>query len=831
MSLFSDPTPAIGIPAPTDWRDCYPAWAAYGLIPLHAPGEQFTTARGVQVTASGKEPIHNNWQTIPTQRKSIGESKNETFNDIAHEIERGRNIGLVVPDGTICLDLDDPRYIDTVLSLYPDSPAQLTQSGGLHLFFRINPGEEFIATRKAEIDGIPFDIRSAGRSQIVCYPSTGLKGKYHWLRPLPIDYDSLPLRPDSLLKYIASTGGNNTGTKVVHQEYGPMPVNPDKVAESVYKPLKEIDSTLFNAIKSGNPLTRNVGGRNNRMIYAVGLILGMLTPSGEAPSPLLPFAILYDSIRADTSGDASNPPPSLEELWSACCRLCDQETAKWLERREIVFAVNTVAQQQKQALEDKAEKKVKSLAEKLNVNTEQLKKQAILYLPNGRHYYVLDERIGGYAGPTSSNGLLQRISEGCPSLFNTADIYDVSPQGQMSMRPVSFIVRDYGKPVTRIDRLAGLDVPIYDVRSETMTMGVWALRELEPEYNEQIDEWLKLLGKDDYNALAQWLATLTITHRPNSCLYIKGPKAIGKSLLVDGLARLWGRKATRYRDVMARFNDSFLNCPLVHLDEGLSDHTDSLRFREFISEVEHVIETKGQPQFTLRGSARVIVTANNVNALKINEPLNTDDIDAISSRIAWISTDHEAASYLKKLHGRQTTEHWVEEDQIAKHALWLKETVQVETEGHENRFLVPGEYHPEKMHMLRTHRSNSTLFEVVAGYVVDAATAHANKRQHVKYDEGMVFIRGTVAVRWKGLAEHWRMNEGTFGKLPSPKDASGSLKIFSREEEVSWRTAMGPRKFYLIDYELLMDEVERIAPIELLKTIEDFLADSVDEQK
>ena len=817
MSIFNQP--AQQAQPTTDWRTCYPAWAAIGLIPLH-PAAGNTT---------GKEPVYDQWTTIPARRKAIGESKDETFNDIAHEIERGRNIGLVVPEGTICLDLDNPDLLNTVLSLYPTAAAQLTQGGGVHLFFRVLPGEEFTATRKAEIDGIEYDIRSAERSQVACYPSLGLKGRYTWLRYLPVDKDDLPLRPDSLLKYLATntTQGN---APVVHQHYGPMPLNPVKPENKQLKPIKQIDNALYGRITKGRPLTMGVGGRNNEMIRAVGMILGTCTPPGEAPSPELPFAALLPSIVADTTGDTSNPPPTTAELWSACCRLCDQETAKWFERQSLISVVAKAAHEIRQLEEAKSDEVAAKISEKLNVNPEELKKQAILYLPNGRHYYVLDERVGGYAGPVSGNGLLQRITEGCPSLFNSADIYDVSPQGIMSMRPVHFIIRDYGKPVTRIDRLAGLTVPQYDKHAETMTMGVWQLKELTPEFNEQIDTWLKLLGKEDYNALAQWLATVCEVNRPNSCLYIKGPKAIGKSLLVDGLARLWGRKATRYRDVMARFNDSFLNCPLVHLDEGLSDRTDSLRFREFISEVEHVIESKGQPQYTLRGSARVIVTSNNVNALKINEALNTDDIDAISSRIMWVSTDHEAATYLKRLKGRRTTEEWVENDLIAKHVLWLKENTEVQIEGHENRFMVPGVYHPEKMHMLRTHRSNSTLFEVVASYVIDAASAHLNNRQVMKYEEGVLFTEGTVAIRWKGLSEYWRLHETRFGKVISPRDASESLKIFSRESEKSKRTSLGPRKFYIADYELLMDEIERLAPIELIKDIEDFIADSVDDR-
>lgn len=828
MGIFSDNTPTQTAPAPVvKWQDCYPKWAAYGLIPLHAPGEQYSTASGELKTAQGKEPVNPTWQRLPAARIAAMEGTLETFKDIAHEIERGRNIGLVIPADTVCLDMDNPALRDAVLSLYPDAPAQLSPRGGVHLFFRVSGGEEFKATAKAEVDGIEYDIRSAGRAQVACYPSRTAHGVYSWLRPLPLDHSSLPLRPDSLLKYLATA---SSGTNVVHQTYGPMPVNPAAPNKDTYAVLKELDKQLYTAIAKQTALGNKVGGRNNAMVRAVGMFLGTCRDRAVAPTPEPAFAALLPCILADTSGDASNPPPSPAELWSACCRLCDQELAKWLASQTLLAAVNQDLNRQRQADEDKQKELQRSLAERLNVAPAELKKQAILYLDNGRHYYVLDEKTGAYVGPTSSNGLLQRITEGASGLFNQTDIYEISPQGGVTMRPVHFILRDFGKPVTRIDRLAGLQHPLYDKRTETMIMGVWKPRDLVPEFHPQIDQWLKLLGGEDYAHLADWIATLTDTERPNSCLYLKGPATIGKNLLVDGLARLWGRKAVRYRDVMARFNDSFLKSPLVHLDEGITDRTDSLRFREFISETEHVIETKGQPQFTLQGAARVIVTANNVNALKISESLNTDDIDAISSRIMWISTGPLAASYLHELRGRKTTTAWVEDDLIAKHALWLKQNQVVTDHGHENRFLVPGAYHPEKLAMLRAHRGNAGIYEVIATYIMDAAMAHGKHVPFPQYQDGIRFVKGTVALRWKGIAEYWSLHEKQWGRLPNMHDVAYSLKIISKEIEVAVRTTLGPAKFWLADYDMLMDEIERIAPNELIKVIEDFLNLSIDDK-
>ncbi len=818
MSIFKDSL-AASTPVPTDWRELYPAWAAVGLIPLQRPGDGNT----------GKEPIHNNWTAIIEARLKAKEGKDETFSDVLHELERGRNLGLVIPPGTICLDYDDPATADSVLQLYPDAPAQVTQKGGVHLWFRIKPGEEFKGTVKLAIDGLIFDIRAAGRNQVAVFPSTGLLGKYRWLRPLPADISSLPLRPEGCTQALA-TGQKASPAAMVDVSFGAMP---DTSRGGIAAPTKEeikqirnINPHLADKIKNPSPIGA-IKGRNNALLSAVGTCFAALYDFNNPPSALGPFRMLRACVLSYDNPDPSNPPPSLVELWSMTCRVGRDELNKWFELQGIMQAVNYWKIQRLKQTEQVEKEAIAEATKDLGITPEQLKKQALLFMADGRHYYVFNEKLGGYSGPVAANGLLQRITEGCPNLFNPADIYTTSPQGIVNMRLPHFLLRDFGKPVTRVDRVAGQGLPTYDAGTETMTAGVWALRDLEPRRDPYIEGWLNLLGGEDKEQLLDWLATITRTDRPNSCLYIKGPKAIGKSLLVDGLARLWGRKATRYRDVMARFNDSFVRSPLVHLDEGLSDKTDSLRFREFISENEHVIETKGQPQYTLRGCARCVVTSNNVNALKIYESLNTDDIEAISCRVTWVSTKEKAAVFLRQVQGRSTTTSWVEEDLIARHVLWLAET-RVIKENSENRFLVPGVYHPEKLQMLREFRSNGSVFEVLAQYLIDCASMP--KGQHYRQYSGIMFSEGTMAVNRKGLVEYWEGKEKEYGQMPSPRDAKASLRIMSLDVEKSKRTLHGPRKFHIIDYDLLMDEVERLIPDSALKVVEHFLFVSPDDR-
>jgi hypothetical protein len=120
-------------------------------------------------------------------------------------------------------------------------------------------------------------------------------------------------------------------------------------------------------------------------------------------------------------------------------------------------------------------------------------------------------------------------------------------------------------------------------------------------FHGHIDRWLRALaGPEAYPQLAQWLASCMDLTRPAPCLYITGNLELGKTLLANGLASLWGVRAPgKMREVVSNFNQCLATCPLVFGDEGLPETISFDWFRESITSYCQRVNMKNLRQFDL----------------------------------------------------------------------------------------------------------------------------------------------------------------------------------------------------------------------------------------
>ena len=213
---------------------------------------------------------------------------------------------------------------------------------------------------------------------------------------------------------------------------------------------------------------------------------------------------------------------------------------------------------------------------------------------------------------------------------------------------------------------------------------------IEPVFHEEVDTWLRLLFGDRADVGLDWLATLGILTRPSAALYIQGEKGNGKGLLAEGCSAYFGGSFTTYDDIAGTgFNSSLKHCPVVFLDEKIGDNAarrGSGFFRSFIASSRHNLSEKNRPSATLIGCVRMIIAANNPDALRIKEKLTPEDEDAIGERIAHINISNTAGAYLRKLGGRPHTANWVRNEQtgepgeLCQYLAWLEA----------NREVIPG---------------------------------------------------------------------------------------------------------------------------------------------
>jgi len=218
------------------------------------------------------------------------------------------------------------------------------------------------------------------------------------------------------------------------------------------------------------------------------------------------------------------------------------------------------------------------------------------------------------------------------------------------------------------------------------------LRDLEPRFDERVETWLQLAAEDGKSedlvlALAYLLA---FKHGPTAALALIGPRSVGKKLIATGLAECVNTlQCCSGRVLVSRFNAELTKSPIIWIDEGLPKGKDGIdfadNFRNLVTGGKQRVEPKGKEPFEVAGVHRVLITANNYEAIaKLGEdaPRTQDDLDAISERLVVFQLQKRAADYL----GRIDTTGWIAGDNgapsqyvIARHLLWhLMNTVQWE---------------------------------------------------------------------------------------------------------------------------------------------------------
>jgi hypothetical protein len=175
----------------------------------------------------------------------------------------------------------------------------------------------------------------------------------------------------------------------------------------------------------------------------------------------------------------------------------------------------------------------------------------------------------------------------------------------------------------------------YDDKTRTLHYSTCPMREIEPRYVKEVDEWLTLW--ENASRLKDWLAVSMLISRPCAALYVEGTKGAGKSLIAMGVSRLWTEHGpSLLKNVIGSWNDDLLKCPIVFADEVLPDSLrrggNSGTLRSFIQETKRSLTVKHMPNRQMVGAARLILAANNESLLETDEHLTTEDIAAIAER-------------------------------------------------------------------------------------------------------------------------------------------------------------------------------------------------------
>lgn len=328
---------------------------------------------------------------------------------------------------------------------------------------------------------------------------------------------------------------------------------------------------------------------------------------------------------------------------------------------------------------------LQTYADMLDISRGRMKKRWIVQ--RDRTYYIF--RAGNYKCVSEAEMSNSAMTLLAPALRAGVDTQKITQQGVRQKTPIE-LVADYGVIARDVEVDLTAQVARYDESREVMIEAPTPIR-VKARRHEDVAEFLKVFGGQMHGRLLQWIAVITALAEPCAALYLEGPPGCGKSLLANGLGRIWSNRLTTLEEALGAFNEPLSRCPLVFGDERAPvDHRGRVRtddLREFIQARSRPFTRKYRPNATLVGCARLILAANNRNLIQTSEHLTPEDIEAIVSRIFYLRVPDTAVAYLKAL-PEGTTKRWVSENAMAEHALHLAESVAV---PRGNRFLVAGE--------------------------------------------------------------------------------------------------------------------------------------------
>lgn len=404
-------------------------------------------------------------------------------------------------------------------------------------------------------------------------------------------------------------------------------------------------------------------------------------------------------------------------------------------------------------------------ASQMECTVEQLSRRWVVQ--RGKSFYLLvgtlhedgtcheADYVGPFTNDDAANAARRELS---PATGAAGVVLDMITEKNTRAKTIHELVKDYGNVAIEaiIDLTA--DFSYYDPATRQFIEATAPLRDLDPRFDPQIDQWLRHMSGPQIVKLLEWLAACPQLTYPCAALYLEGMKGVGKTLLAVGASRLWSTNGpTELEQAFATFNEKLCHCPLAFADESVpTDSRGRLRtaeLRESIQARERSLKRKFMHVQPMKGAIRIVLAANNKDLIQTSENLTQHDVQALAERIVHIPVHEAAATYLAELKAAdpQITNRWVEGDLIARHILWLRANIKLNTS---NRFLVSGDSSELARTLTVNDRMKGACCNWLVAFLLDPTKLRAAAPKlatHVIVDNGRLLVNSQV------LVEQWEL--------------------------------------------------------------------------
>lgn len=474
------------------------------------------------------------------------------------------------------------------------------------------------------------------------------------------------------------------------REEGTKSQTTDWIKDALSKLVKPESKELFDRILKGESFAE-AGGRD-ATLQRVASIIAYVAPDRDPRE--LATEILYESLEKFEPEDAGKYTQQDRVEWAAEKIARAQEDARRdrvsNERHNQGLADVLLKQARSAPRRDQrlgpapqgayTDHEIDAFANQQNTVAANFAKRWIIQKGSNFYVYVNGDYQKPLDGAEFENSIHRDLSPAVANGFIQLDTLTV--KGEPRTKTAKEIMRDYCSVARTLIARIDLGYSYYDEDTQTFYEATCPIRPIQPQFNQEVDTWLRLLGAAKADKMLDWCATVTNLNRQSCALYLEGPPGTGKTLLSKGLAKLWQQRggATELIRVLGEWTTDLARCPLVVADEQIPNsfkgQRSSAELRNLIGNDSRTLTRKFAHNADLVGAIRLILSANNADMLVFEESLSQADLEAVAGRFLHIQGDTNAKAYLETV----DTHAWVDDDVIAKHALWLRD----------NRIVVPG---------------------------------------------------------------------------------------------------------------------------------------------
>ena len=705
------------------------------------------------------------------------------------------NIGIATgPSGLAVIDLDGPEGATTFNAIAPkerfiDLASRSGRSeGGYHLWFRV-PKDISISSKTNGI-GEKVDIKADG-GYIVAPPSLHKTGNRYSFYSDFVEPGELPPWLLELLlekQKTEKTSHVNAGLKISKEDLESLLAKARNSKKALHKLVEPLEKVI-----AGEAYAKP-GGRDDTTTRLVGSIVGQW--------PEVDPECVYKLFKSSISKlDQKDNPIDHDKIVSLVERfqspISSEEIGSII---EDAFGGKRTAPYTTEEVED--------FAKQAKVTLQHFSRRWIVRKGNSLYIWF----NGSYKGPFVEREFFDQCRKYLAPAMNWVKLWKLgtNKDGNVTFTPktVNELVHRYGTSADHIQIDLSAKHSFYDVTNHAIVEAPCPIRDLEPTYFNDIDQWLKNMCGDKLEYVEDWLATCMDLTRAAPALYLKGEKSRGKTFFANAIARLWSIEGpTKLVSAMSRFNSSIVRCPLVFGDEGIPKDSRGLpktqELRELITDLSLRVERKFIPEATTRGSIRLILSANNDDLLKMQGvDLTEVDIGALADRFIAVDVSKDCP-----ILPRDTAEKWIEQDAVARFALWLRENHKVK---HADRLACRATSEELIRRMTVNSGIRAAICEHIVNYLMRPILESLDGEPAIRVWDHSVVVNSTLLRR-----ETQMCDTSVFTKNVSSDHIRRGLSALCVGEPIRPRDSINRKRYRIVDVDFLREWVRTSSDIDI----------------